>query len=260
MSRRDEQLVDDAAEVAALLEQPDDAEDAQLVDELGDVPDDDSPTPTREQVRVAALLCAHATSGTDLDDLAGVLGVRHAVEPAERWLNALSRAAAEPAAHEMPCDVTPEPARSPMAQALLEHLVPDAEAPADETPDHDKVAAVSEAIARGDFIVCMTRCYACQFGECLDPPAWHTWAEKDDVEHAKATGQPDPSQSRCGCSCAVVLEEDARRRAEQRAEERAHAAVLAAGPQPCEVCGANVTAQKIAETGRARHPWHPEGS
>lgn len=130
MSRR-EQLVDDAAEVAALLQQPDDTEDAQLVDELGDVPDDDSPTPTREQVRVAALLCAHATSGTDLDDLAGVLGVRHAVEPAERWLN-------------------------------------------------------------GRLLV-----------------------EDDD-------------------------------------------AVLAAGPQPCEVCGLNVTAQKIAETGRARHPWHPE--
>jgi len=42
VSRRDDQLVDDAAEVAALLEQPDDAEDAQLVDELGDVPDDQS--------------------------------------------------------------------------------------------------------------------------------------------------------------------------------------------------------------------------
>lgn len=72
------------------------------------------------------------------------------------------------------------------------------EMPAEVTP----VQAAAEAIARGDFIVCMTRCYACQFGECLDPPAWHTWAEKDDVEHAKATGQPDPSTSRCGCSCA----------------------------------------------------------
>lgn len=30
------------------------------------------------------------------------------------------------------------------------------------------------------------------------------------------------------------------------------------GAQPCEVCGLNVTAQKIAETGRTRHPWHPE--
>lgn len=175
MTRR-EQLVDDAAEVAALLEQPDDAEDAQLVDELGDVPDDDSPIPTREQVRVAALLCAHATSGTDLDDLAGVLGVRHAVEPAERWLNALSRAAAEPP-------------RPPMAQALLEHLVP---------------IVVDDAL----------------------PPDTVTVVSQDD-EGALVD--------------AVVLVN-----------------VLAAGPQPCEVCGLNVTAQKIAETGRARHPWHPE--
>ncbi len=30
------------------------------------------------------------------------------------------------------------------------------------------------------------------------------------------------------------------------------------GAQPCEVCGLNVTAQKIAETGHTRHPWHPE--
>lgn len=212
MTRR-EQLVDDAAEVAALLEQPDDAEDAQLVD----VPDDDSPTPTREQVRVAALLCAHATSGTDLDDLAGVLGVRHAVEPAERWLNALSRAAAEPP-------------RPPMASALLEHLVPvvldvvepieDDDQSIDEEHDHD------EACDR-----CGTPAGTC-CGHC--PGAM---AERLAVE------QLDESEAEI-----------------EAFEERERQAALAAGPQPCEVCGVNVTAQKIAETGRARHPWHPEAS
>lgn len=78
-----------------------------------------------------------------------------------------------------------------------------------DTPEASTVQVAAEAIARGDFIVCMTRCYACQFGECQDPPAWHTWAEKDDIEHAAATGQPDPSKSRCACSCAVVEAADA---------------------------------------------------
>ena len=215
MSRRDDQLVDDAAEVAALLEQPDDAEDAQLVDELGDVPDDDSPTPTREQVRVAALLCAHATSGTDLDDLAGVLGVRHAVELAERWLNALSRAAAEPP-------------RPPMTSALLEHLVPvvlddvepieDDDQPIEEEHDHD------EACDR-----CGTPAGIC-CGHCSGAMAERLAVEQLDESEAEI----------------------------EAFEERERQAAMSAGPQPCEVCGLNVTAQKIAETGRARHPWHPE--
>lgn len=113
----------------------------------------------------------------------------------------------------------------------------------------DKVAAVSAAIARGDFIVCATRCYACQFGECQDPPAWHTWAEKDDIEHAKATGQPDPAESRCGCSCAVVREPAA-----------AHEMPRDVTPQPCDVCGLPVTAAYTARTGRTRHANHPEGA
>ena len=205
MTRR-EQLVDDAAEVAALLEQPDDAEDAQLVDELGDVPDDDSPIPTREQVRVAALLCAHATSGTDLDDLAGVLGVRHAVEPAERWLNALSRAAAEPP-------------RPPMAQALLEHLVPDAEAadetyPADVTPVMAAILAGAPPFLAVEAAASVALDRDPEYGTHVVPEHWGD--------------EPTPSRG------------------------------LPTGPQPCEVCGLNVTAQKIAETGRARHPWHPE--
>lgn len=57
--------------------------------------DDVERPPTREEVQAAALLCRRAVSGTDLDDLAGALGIRHAVEPAERWLNARQRAAAQ---------------------------------------------------------------------------------------------------------------------------------------------------------------------
>jgi hypothetical protein len=45
-----------------------------------------------------------------------------------------------------------------------------------------------------------TRCWPCQTGQC--PGGLHTWADADDVAHALATGQPDPSQSKCGCACA----------------------------------------------------------
>lgn len=69
-------------------------------------------------------------------------------------------------------------------------------------PTKSDLAAVAEAIANGDAIVCMTRCYPCQFGRHFDPAEWHTWADEDDTAHAEQTGQPDPSASRCGCPCA----------------------------------------------------------
>lgn len=71
---------------------------------------------------------------------------------------------------------------------------------------HDNIEAVKAALAGGAAIVCMARCTPCQFDEHVDPPAWHTWAEREDIDHAAATGQPDPSTSRCGCYCAVVAE------------------------------------------------------
>lgn len=268
MTRR-EQLVDDAAEVAALLEQPD--EDAQLVDELGDVPDDDSPTPTPEQVRVAALLCAHATSGTDLDDLAGVLGVRHAVEPAERWLNALSRAAAEP--------------RPPMAQALLEHLVP-----IDAVVLEEDDAAAHEV----EFDADDGSTYPCaNGGDCgcvgtglLSCPGRDEDARRRAADRAaevaaavRAVVYPNPIDEpdeivpiwlceqgqheacngyACPCCASGQCPAYPTPLPEPQPVDEQPATVLPTGPQPCEVCGLNVTAQKIAETGRARHPWHPE--
>ena len=69
--------------------------------------------------------------------------------------------------------------------------------------DPEDVETLREAIDRGDVIVCGVRCYRCMYGgEHHDPPKWHTWADAEDVEHAAATGQPDPRDSRCGCPCA----------------------------------------------------------
>lgn len=45
------------------------------------------------------------------------------------------------------------------------------------------------------------RCEPCQCGQHYATPTWHTWAGKEDVEHARKTGQPDPTTSVCGCPC-----------------------------------------------------------
>lgn len=55
-------------------------------------------------------------------------------------------------------------------------------------------------------IVCYAKCDSCTYGfgeACYDPPQWHTWAGPEDIDHARATGQPDPTTGRCGCPCAV---------------------------------------------------------
>jgi len=73
--------------------------------------------------------------------------------------------------------------------------------PGDKTwqQQSDEIAA---AILSGGAIVCLTRCESCMFGCHYDEPTWHSWAGPEDIDHAKATGQPDPRQSRCGCDCA----------------------------------------------------------
>ena len=45
----------------------------------------------------------------------------------------------------------------------------------------------------------LTRCEPCMFGQ--HPGGAHGWAGVEDIEHAKTTGQPDPSNQRCGCDC-----------------------------------------------------------
>lgn len=48
-------------------------------------------------------------------------------------------------------------------------------------------------------IVHYAMCWDCQTAQ--HPGGLHGWADANDVKHALATGQPDPSQQRCGCPC-----------------------------------------------------------
>jgi hypothetical protein len=59
---------------------------------------------------------------------------------------------------------------------------------------------IEEAIKAGRAIVCYAKCESCQCNS--HPGGWHTWAGPDDIEHAKATSQPDPTTGKCGCWCA----------------------------------------------------------
>lgn len=64
---------------------------------MSDLPaEDTTAAPTPWQVKAAAVLVRHATSGWDLDDLAGALGIRHAVEPAARWIASLDAGEQDP--------------------------------------------------------------------------------------------------------------------------------------------------------------------
>ena len=49
--------------------------------------------------------------------------------------------------------------------------------------------------------VCYSRCWSCQFDQHYDPPQLHPWWDDEDVEHARATGQPEPTGN-CACRCA----------------------------------------------------------
>lgn len=55
-------------------------------------------------------------------------------------------------------------------------------------------------------IVCYTTCWACKFDQ--HDSAWHPWADFEDIEHAKLTGQEDPSDQKCGCYCCAEAEAD----------------------------------------------------
>jgi hypothetical protein len=49
--------------------------------------------------------------------------------------------------------------------------------------------------------VTFARCWECMYGHHYDPPAWHPWADDEDVIAAVATGQGDPSDETCDCAC-----------------------------------------------------------
>ncbi|MFJ3839430.1 hypothetical protein ACIPY6_28540 [Streptomyces sp. NPDC090054] len=74
------------------------------------------------------------------------------------------------------------------------------------TDSDDIKAAVAEALVaalngQGPAIICYAKCDACQWGQHYDEPTPHPWAGSDDIEHAAATGQPEPTGN-CGCYCA----------------------------------------------------------
>lgn len=50
-------------------------------------------------------------------------------------------------------------------------------------------------------IICYAQCESCQCGYCYDPPQTHGWAGPEDIEHAAATGLPEPAGI-CACPCA----------------------------------------------------------
>lgn len=85
-------------------------------------------------------------------------------------------------------------------------------------------------------IVCLTRCWACQFSEHYDPPERHTWMDQDDAQHAGHTWPLTPevdAANTCGCWCSVPPEEVARLKRENAELIGRLAAVRhAAGPKP----------------------------
>jgi hypothetical protein len=182
---------------------------ASLLDE-GCAPDEiavPAPVPTKEAVRAAAVLCRRATSGTDLDDLAGALGIRHAVEPAERWLNARERAAAQYASG------TPSTVREGVHRAkerLREHVAGYA------------IEQPPTGIVVGDVVPPGPRIEVTAGAVTVHQHEPFPVADERGIFHAE-------------CECGTRWDRTA-----------------------CDVCGLTVTALVIANTGRARHPWHPE--
>lgn len=76
------------------------------------------------------------------------------------------------------------------------------------------------------------RCEPCMYLQ--HPGGHHDWAGAEDVQHALATGQPDPTGLRCACHC---YDEPA------RSEEPPDVDEVPMYVDPCSICG---------ETGRER--------
>ncbi|MER5706015.1 hypothetical protein [Streptomyces sp. NPDC002122] len=69
------------------------------------------------------------------------------------------------------------------------------------TPADEPKAAVEAGQRR--VIVCYAWCEPCQWGQCYDKPTPHGWAGSEDIEHARAMGQPEPTGN-CACPCATT--------------------------------------------------------
>lgn len=72
-----------------------------------------------------------------------------------------------------------------------------------ERPTAAEAAAALLAALEGHApaIICYAKCEPCQLGYCHDEPTPHPWAGPEDIKHAAATGQPEPTGT-CGCHCA----------------------------------------------------------
>ena len=88
------------------------------------------------------------------------------------------------------------------------------------------IAEVIEAIANGQAVVTYTKCWACITMCCPGGP--HPWADREDIDHAAKTGQPDPSDQSCGCPCAAE---------EPYVEDPPDMDLEQLDATPCTVCG-----------------------
>ncbi len=80
--------------------------------------------------------------------------------------------------------------------------------PAERPTNAEVAAALSDALAgTHPVIICYAQCESCQWGYCYEPPAPHGWAGAEDIEHAQATGQPEPTGT-CACPCARPATEE----------------------------------------------------
>lgn len=76
----------------------------------------------------------------------------------------------------------------------------------------------------GSVRVHYARCESCMWGQHDGGP--HGWAGPEDIAHAKATGQPDPTDQPCACRC---TKEPSRGPEEPDFESTA--------PTVCDLCG-----------------------
>lgn len=70
----------------------------------------------------------------------------------------------------------------------------------------EQAAEIVDALRAGNAIVCYSKCWPCQFGQCSDEP--HTWMNDEDAAHAGLTVPKTPEEwaalaadRPCGCNC-----------------------------------------------------------
>jgi hypothetical protein len=70
----------------------------------------------------------------------------------------------------------------------------------------EQAAEIVAALTAGNAIVCYSKCWGCQFGQCTDGP--HTWMDDEDITHAGLAMPTTPegwaalaTEKPCGCHC-----------------------------------------------------------